>query len=193
MKLIKGVAISLACWGLVFPHPAVMAAGQNTAVKTASKSQMPVTTDVALAKGGTFTGQVVNAQGKGLDGATVSVQQSGREVARTVTNKEGHFAVTNLRGGTYEVVAGQSRNTYRFWAANAAPPSAKSQTLIVSDAQVARGQWCDSGCDTGCGGGVDAITLALLGAAITGTVFGIINYNNIKDIEDRVDQIPVSP
>ncbi len=191
MKLIKGVAISLACWGLVFPHPSVMAAGQNTPAKNTSKSQTPVTTDVSLAKGGTFTGQVVNAQGKGLDGATVSVQQAGREVARTVTNKEGHFAVTNLKGGTYEVVAGQSRNTYRFWAANAAPPSAKSQTLIVSDAQVSRGQWCDDGC--GGAGGVDAITLALLGAAITGTVFGIVNYNNIKDIEDRVDQIPVSP
>jgi hypothetical protein len=112
-------------------------------------------------------------------------------MAQTVSNKDGFFSVTNLRGGTYEVVAGQGQGTYRLWSANAAPPAAKGQILIVSEKQVTRGQFCDP-CAGGMGG-VDAITLALLGTAVTGVVFGIINYNRLRDIEDKVDNLPSSP
>jgi hypothetical protein len=188
MKFIKGLAISMACWGIVFPHSQVMAAGPQPAAKTTSKVQAPTVTDVALGVGGTFTGQVVDSQGRGLDGAAVSVRQGGREVAQTVTSKDGFFSVTNLRGGTYDVVAGQGQGTYRLWSTNAAPPAAKNQVFIVSNSQVARGQWLN--CP---GPGVDAVTLALLGTAITGMVLGIVNYNRLRDIEDKVDRIPSSP
>jgi hypothetical protein len=182
MKMIKGLAFSLACWGCVLPA-AAFADGPKAAPKSAQKAA-PVVTDIALGAGGTFSGQVVDAQGRGLDGAVIAVSQSGKEIAKTTADKDGNFAVKSLKGGTYDVVAGRSQGVYRFWAPNTAPPSAKSQALLVSQASAVRGQGL---------GGVPPITYAALGTGIAGTTLGAVNMNKIDNIKNQVDKIPTSP
>jgi hypothetical protein len=94
--------------------------------------------------------------------------------------------VKSLRGGTYDVVAGQNKGVYRFWAPNTAPPAAKSQVLLVSQPSVVRGQ--------GLGvGNVPPITYAALGTGIAGTTLGAVNMNKIDNIKNQVDKIPTSP
>jgi hypothetical protein len=95
--------------------------------------------------------------------------------------------VKSLRGGTYDVVAGQSKGVYRFWAPNTAPPAAKSQVLLVSQPSVVRGQVF------GGVGNVPPITYAALGTGIAGTTLGAVNMNKIDDIKNQVDKIPTSP
>ena len=182
MKLFKGVVVSLACWGAVCPQAGLMAA--DAAQKPAAKAPAaPQVIDVALSTGGTFTGQVVDSQGRGLDGAAVVVRQADREVAKTVSNKEGYFSVTNLKGGTYQVAAGQSQGVYRFWAPNTAPPSAKAKVLMVSGKAATRGQ-------IGGGGGTGLLIaggLAILGTTIYTAVETNKNGDDIKEIQDTLN------
>ena len=183
MKLLGRLTIAAACWGCLVSSGAAFAAGpKGDAAKT--RQTAPVVTDIALSTGNTFTGQVVDAQGHGVDGAAVTVRQGGKDIAKTTSSNEGYFSVTGLRGGTYEVEAGQSRGMYRFWAVNTAPPSAQNQALLVSDAKVIRGQ--------GVGGG-SAITYAALGSGIAGTTLGAVNLSKLDNIQKQVNKIPTSP
>jgi hypothetical protein len=143
----------------------------------------PAVSDLALGPQGTLKGQVVDGQGRGLDGASVSIRQDGQEVAKTLTNRDGFFSATNLRGGTYEIVTGQSRSAYRVWTAQMAPPAARDQALIVAQAPLVRGQYM----------GPNPALLAALALGITATVFAIINYKKTQDLEDKIDQLPSSP
>lgn len=164
LRYLKGAAVAVASLGLLLPSADLMAAApQKKVVKAPAKKMAPVV-DVALSTGGTFTGQVVDAQGLGLAGATVSIRKGDREVARTTADKHGKFAVKNLRGGLYHVVAGQGEASYRLWAPNTAPPSARTKTLIVSGNSKIRGQW----------GGLDAVDYVALGLGTAGTVLGAI-------------------
>jgi len=186
MKLIKGIAVSLACWGVVFPQAGAMAANpQHTPVVDTVKA--PAAVDVALGPGGTFSGQVVNAQGIGIDGAVVSVRQLDKVVAQTVSDREGRFTLTNLRGGTYEVVAGHGQQVSRFWAPETAPPAARSSLVLVSDEQVTRGQFFDGF------GGSPLLTLGVGGLAVGSLVLGIINHNKLDHIHDDIERLANSP
>ena len=129
-KVLKGLAVVLATVGLVLPLPvSALAAGPQ-----------PVRRDVALGPGGLFRGQLVDRQGSGLSGATVTVSRRGREVASGITDDDGNFAITKLRGGVYQVQTGQVTGIYRLWASRSAPPSAQQSVLLVTDPFVARGQ-----------------------------------------------------
>ena len=181
MKLIKGVVVSLACLGTVCPQALMAADGaQKPAAKAPAAA--PQVVDVALSTGGTFTGQVVDSQGHGLDGAAVSVRQADREIAKTVANKEGYFSVTNLKGGTYQVSAGQSQGVYRFWAPNTAPPSAKAKVLMVSGKTAVRGAMGGANAGTGLG-------IIAAGAAFAALGVNIANNNKISDQGDQLDRI----
>jgi hypothetical protein len=184
MKFVGRLTIAAACWGCLVSSGAAFAAGpKSDAAKP--RQAAPAVTDIALSAGNTFTGQVVDAQGHGVDGAAVSVRQGGKDIAKTTTSKEGYFSVTGLKGGTYEVEAGQGRGMYRFWATNTAPPSAQNQALLVSDAKVVRGQLNF--------GTVPPITYAALGTGIAGTTLGAVNLSKLNNIQDQVNKIPTSP
>lgn len=139
--------------------------------------------DVELAAGGTFKGQVLNAEGLALGGVEVTLYQGTEQVARTVTDQEGRFAVNNLRGGVYQVNAENTQEVYRLWSEDTAPPAAEQEVAIVSSPKVVRGQI----------GGIDFITATALAAAITGVTFAIINYNEIDDLQDKIDLLLASP
>ncbi len=101
----------------------------------------PVVSDVALAPGGTLIGQVVDTQGFSLPNVEVTVRQPGHTVITTVADRSGRFAVSGLRGGLCQVVAANSQNVFRLWAANTAPPAAKASVMMVSSrAAIVRAQ-----------------------------------------------------
>lgn len=147
----------LACLGL-FLAPAVQAQAE---VKQNKKKSAPIH-DVTLNQSGVLQGLVVDAQGKALGGAQVSVLRDNKKVTTIVSDREGNFEVANLSTGIYELKAGQGQGVVRVWADKVAPPSAKSRVLLVNGV-TARAQ-----------GGLfeqpRVIDYAILGTAITGAV-----------------------
>src|SRR5690349_25032429 len=61
-------------------------------------------TSYAQAVNGTLLGTVVDAQGAGVPGATITITETGTNIARTAqTNASGHYTFSNLKDGTYRV------------------------------------------------------------------------------------------
>jgi len=135
-------AVWLACIGMVLPQAALAAPAPQASQPAPAVVEPPVPTviDVALADGGTFVGQVVDRQGVPLAGTAVVVRQNEQEVASTVSDANGQFRLSGLRGGLYQVTAGQGVAIYRLWAPNTAPPTAQTSALIVSGNELVRGQ-----------------------------------------------------
>ncbi len=176
LRLVKGMAVSLACVGMVFPQMNAFAAAPERPAKPVVRPASAMT-DVALGAGGVLSGRIVDAQGQPLDGAVVSLKQGSRDVARTVADAQGRFVFRGLKGGAYVIEAGQSRGAYRLWAPQTAPPKAQQQALLVAGGPVVRGQF----------GGLDIITLTLLGSSIGALVLSAVNQSDINDVESKVD------
>ena len=183
MKLynLNMVAAAFSCFGMLLTPAAVAAPVQGAPVPVTPVQVVP--RDVALQSGGVLVGQVVNAQGAGLAQAPVSIQVAGKEVARTLTDQAGKFAVPNLKGGVYEVASVGHKDICRCWAPQTAPPAAQHGLMLVSNEDLMRAQNCGSGvacgsgvgCGSGCGGGGGllgwmachpVITAGAIGAAI---------------------------
>ncbi len=177
-SLISKFAMGCSCCVMMMSPTGIFAKDMVPASKSNKTASVSVIRDVALTSGGTFNGQILNAEGLVVAGTEVKLLQGGEEIAQTVTDQEGHFKVANLRGGVYQVSAQNTQESVRLWAEDTAPPAAESEVVIVSSPQVVRGQI----------GGVDAITGIALVAAITGATFAVINYNEINDLEDKLDK-----
>jgi hypothetical protein len=184
LRIFKGAIVSLACLGIIMPQPQLMAASPKPSEQPGGTAQAVKPIDLALKAGGTVSGRVVNAEGVALDGAAVTVLYQGKEIAKTVSDQDGNFAVQNLRGGNHVVIAGEGAGLYRFWAPETAPPAAKEQAVIVSCPETVRGQ-----CYPGGFGGLDIITISTLGLGIAGVTLGAIAVSKIKDVEDKVDEL----
>lgn len=124
-RLQHGAAV-LALWTLLVP--ASLQAGS------------PVMRDVALGEGGSFRGQVVDAQGQPLAGVAVALATQTGEQSQVVTDKQGTFEFRNVRGGVYTVSTGAGGAAVRLWTAQTAPPKAATAALLVHDSNAARGQ-----------------------------------------------------
>jgi len=131
--------IGLACLGMLAPTPALQAAlGAGISPDAGGVAEA---VDVALADGGTLRGQVVDPAGNPIAETPVKLWQWNREVAGTVTDRAGYFAVSGLRGGRYQLTAGTAQGAYRLWAANTAPPGARPAALVVAgDGRLVREQ-----------------------------------------------------
>ena len=141
MGLLKSGTILLACLGLLVPGPMLQASTTDAGPQHPADGRVPAVVDVALSDGGTLHGQVVDPQGNPLSRTAVSIQQFDREVATTVTDPSGRFRAAGLRGGMYRIVAGQAMGTYRLWAPNTAPASARPAALLIPNGvEVVRGQ-----------------------------------------------------
>ena len=132
LGVVKGMVVSLAAVGFCLPQPLMAAAAAQP---------VPDAVDVALGDGGLLVGRIVDAQGVPLANVTVSLQSQDREIAATKTNPSGDFAFRGVRGGVYQVVAGQSHRSYRLWAPGTAPPSSHAGALLVAGGQTVRGQF----------------------------------------------------
>ena len=107
---------------------------------TPKKVVQPVAIDVAMAKDGTISGRVLDADQNGLAKSEVSIRQGKMEIAKTVTDAEGRFKIVNLKGGMYVVSANSGFGLFRFWTAKSAPPKSHEQVLLVSNSVVVRAQ-----------------------------------------------------
>ncbi len=128
----------LACLGMLLPV-GVLRAAQPSEKSTAARAA-PQVRDVALAADGSMRGRVVSLEGLGQGEVSVVARLAGREVARTTTDKTGHFSLAVPRGGVYEVQTGSQITLYRLWAAKTAPPAAVEAALIVVGEDVLRAQ-----------------------------------------------------
>ena len=123
----------LACLGVLSPTAIFGAAPEaQTATHTVK--------DVELSATGCLTGQVLDQQGNGLAGVTVSLLQQGQPAGQAVSAANGSFAIDNLTGGTFQMIAGNQVNSCRAWTATTAPPAATDGVLLVLPASVVRGQ-----------------------------------------------------
>ncbi len=175
-SLVRAAAVALATLGMMIPNAPVMAAGQSRVqVKTVDAKIF----DIAM-HNGAFKGRVVDHTGAAVEGAAITVKQNNKEVARSVTDKSGSFAVADLKSGVYTVASGATEGTFRVWSEKAAPPSAKEQSLLVLGQNGARGNF---GCCDGC-------TLLVAGIAGAALVVGIIT---LVRVNDAIDKIPTSP
>jgi hypothetical protein len=168
LQCLTHAAVVLACCGILMPQAAV-AAGPPAKPSN----------DVALTSDGTFTGRVLNSEGQPLDGAVVSIRQSGQEVARVVSTAEGTFSVAGLSSGVYEVAVGPQVAPVRVWPAEAAPPNAHSQALMVVG-NAARGQSLV---------GLDIITLWTLGASTGALILAALNQSDLNSLDKKVDRV----
>ena len=140
---LQRVAAAIACVGMIVPSAAL-----SNDVPQAPAASIA---DVALADGGLFVGQIVDAQGAAQAETEVALLYQGKEVVRTVTDERGVFAAKGLRGGQYDVVAQGQVAPCRLWTARTAPPAARRAALIVTNYDVVNGQY---GGNLGSSGGI---------------------------------------
>jgi len=120
-KFAQLFAATMACLGTMLPQCAFGAPPQANKIA-----------DVALRSGGTLVGAVYDSQGLPAEGAIVSVQQSGKEVARTQTDQKGRFIAEGLQGGVYQIATAKGVAVYRAWTPGTAPPAAQQQALVIN-------------------------------------------------------------
>ena len=155
---------------------------------------LPIT-DVVLDASGRLVGQIVDQQGTPRDGLVVVLRQGSREVARTVTDSEGRFALSNIPVGLYQLDAGSTRAIYRVWTTQTAPPRSHHQAVLVAETEtVVRGNHIEAAVDQ-----LDAITLAMVSSSIAAVTIAGVTLDKVNDLEDKVDALsggggtPASP
>jgi hypothetical protein len=138
------IAILLAAAGMSLPQAAradfpIRPAAPAPLSAPPTSAPAPIA-DIALDDGGVLHGQVVDGQGIALADLPVLISQQKWLVATTRTDQDGRFTVSGLRGGAYQIAAGQGSAICRLWAAHTAPPAAQSSAMVVSGRQTVRGQ-----------------------------------------------------
>ena len=140
---VRNSAICIAVAGMVIPAQCLMAdqpaddGEYKTKAPLFSVSDHPI--DVGLESGNILRGAIVNQAGQPAPNVHVLLFQDQQLAASGVSNVEGKFAIANLRGGLYQIAAGERVVSVRCWAPETAPPTANRSTLIqIEDVQ--RGQ-----------------------------------------------------
>lgn len=128
-RFVRSVGVAVAVLGMCLPQVAFAAEPAAT----------PAILDVALGDGGVLHGQVVDLQGSGVAGVPVSVKMQDRNVATATTAADGTFQIQGLRGGVYQVDAGQGQAVYRLWSAGTAPPVAQTSAIVYTQNGVVDG------------------------------------------------------
>lgn len=189
--------VTLSCISFVMGQLPAWAFGPSQPQQRPDFSLESITpiTDVSLDESGRLVGQIVDDQGHPRSGLMVVLRQGRREVARTVTDSEGHFALSNVPVGLYQLDAGSTRAIYRVWTIQTAPPQTHHQVVLVTETgTVVRGNHIESAVDQ-----LDAITLAMVSSSIAAVSIAGVTLDKINDLEDKVDALsggtgtPASP
>jgi len=123
-RIVRGAFVALATLGMM----TAQVFGREESDQHLNESVI----DVSLQSGGVLQGQVVSAQGAALSNIEVFIASRGRLIARAVSDKDGYFSVSEIRGGTYVLRVADEVTTCRIWTANTAPPSASQAVLLVT-------------------------------------------------------------
>ncbi len=130
----RAVAVGVALGGLLVPTGHLY--GQLPPAQITTSSQ-PM--DVGLGDGHVLRGHVVDNAGNAADHVNVLLFTGGELVASGQSDARGRFAIANLRGGVYQLAAGDQVSFIRCWAPNTSPPTAKQSVLLqVEDVQRAQ-------------------------------------------------------
>ncbi len=186
LAFLKSAIVALATVGVVIPQAPILAADQKLPSKPTVKTLAANSIiDISLTKDGTFTGRTLDHTGAAIEGAKVVVKQGKTEIAETVTDEEGNFAVKNLKPGLYQVSSGATEGAYRLWSEQTAPPSAKPNGLLVMGKNGARGQF--GGLEEG---GAMFLAAGAAGAAgIAGLVVGVNAERKAKNTQDQLNSL----
>jgi len=130
-KWLQRAVVLSACYGMMAPA---------TLPQAAVADRTSAALDVELLPGGVLRGQVIDVEGIARQGMLVTLHRSGRRIATAVTDRTGSFAIAGVRGGRYEITAGQVFGGYRIWAPSTAPPAARQGVLLVVGEGGLRGQ-----------------------------------------------------
>lgn len=152
--------VVLALFGMTFPQ--IVQAGQRgNATPTAPR--MLEGGRVQLQDGGVLQGALVDANGRGVEGAPVVLVKKRQVVGKGATDAEGRFRFKDLTSGTYLVATHDG--VYRYQLLQSPEPNAAllQGAIIKVDPEIARGQMF---------GGMTMGLIATL--AIAGIVAGII-------------------
>lgn len=135
--------------------------------------------DVALTEAGHVEGRVLDGNGKPVDGARVVIRREDELLHKLVTDQKGRFSAPGLKAGVYTIATVQGGGLYRLWPKNIAPPTARTQALVINDRSVLRGQY-------GTGALADWTSI---GVGVAGLTVGIISLDKLNDLEDEVDDL----
>jgi hypothetical protein len=171
IRYLSRAAVVLACCGTLIPQSALAGTPAAAVAPRAAR-------DIALTANGSLAGAIVNPAGQPLDGAVISLRRNGQEVARGVSNRQGGFEIAGLSSGVYDLAVGQQVTQVRLWTANAAPPVALKQAVIVAG-DASRAQYGPSFC------GLDIISLTTLTAAVGAVVISGIVLHEVQEIKDK--------
>ncbi len=155
------------------PRP-VRSPNTSAAKVTGPASAKISITDVALSEDGTAIGRVLTSNGTPVDGAQVVIRQGDEIFAKLITSKDGQFSSPGLRAGVYTIATVQGGGLYRLWPQNIAPPSAKSQALVMTREPVMRAQF----------GGSGLADWTAIGIGAAGLTVGIITLDKVDDIDE---------
>ena len=144
MKLgrrLRAVLVSLLCIGSALPARPALAVEPTAAVAGQREHNTdPSIRDLALGPGGLLQGTVVDQQGQPLPGTVVVLQRPDMRQLLIRADRDGRFALTGLRGGVYQLVAGKGKYVCRLWSPGTAPPNANDQLLVILGMDVHRGR-----------------------------------------------------
>lgn len=138
MKLMRCKTLCILVLLVLVPQLTIAATPE---VQTEKPLRLPQLTDIALKEGGTMIGRITDREGKLLGQQKIVIRQENRLVAEVTSGENGVFIVKGLRGGIYEIASQQGAGSFRAWAEDTAPPSAKHFALLVENGDVVRGQW----------------------------------------------------
>jgi hypothetical protein len=103
----------------------------------AESGRIPDVQDIVLLEDNVMLGQAVDDQGSPAANARLSVLREGRAVVHSQTARDGSFAVSGLSTGVYQVTSSGAVTTIRLWKPQVAPPTARSEAVILSPAATA--------------------------------------------------------
>ena len=129
--------LGIGCTSWLSPLQAIGAESVTSSSRPLSQSTI---LDTRLDRAGRLLGQVVDAEGRPQADIPINVLRGGKTLARVVTDSEGRFHVDGLSGGLIIIDTKGATALARVWTNEAAPPSAMSAILLVTDASIARGQ-----------------------------------------------------
>ena len=138
MRFCTRLVLTFACLGLLLPDGSLRAA---TPSKPQAVSFSPVVQDVVLSADRSLTGIVVDVDGRPRAGVNVLVETSGKATRHAVTDSQGRFSVSELRGGMVQIATAQGAALCRVWSPGTAPPTAHGRAILVEMPDVVRGQF----------------------------------------------------
>ncbi len=153
------------------PAPSSIPSAEQVAGAPSNKISV---TDVALSENGTVVGRVLTTNGTPVDGAQVVIRQGDQIFAKLFTDKQGQFSSQGMRAGIYTIATVQGSGLYRLWPENIAPPSAKTQALVMTQEPVMRAQF----------GGSALLDWTAIGIGAAGLTVGLITLDKVDDIDE---------